>query len=415
MMETKEIIESADELVEKNEIIKEQQSNDLQKKKKLNKFILGIILGICFSTVVFGFVFLCTKSTDKGIISDYTEKKLKLLKGVVDSKFLYNTDKTNMEEGLLKGYISGLGDMYTQYYTKDETAEFLADTNGVFYGIGATFEQAQKGGEIKAVSILDNTPAKEAGVMSGDILVKVDGKDITGQDLDKVVAKVRGEADTKVKITVIRDGKTHDFEIKRAKINVPTVAHKIIDGNIGYIVVSQFAQDTENQFKAALDDVKAKNVKGVVIDLRDNPGGIVDTCVSMLDEILPKGMVVYMQDKNKKREEYFAKDDKKIEVPFVVLTNENSASASEIFAGAIKDTKAGTIIGSKTYGKGVVQELLKLTDGSCIKITTYEYFTPKGNSINKKGITPDIEVTDSDANDNNDVVLNKALQVIKGK
>ena len=314
-----------------------------------------------------------------------------------------------MTEGTYKGLIEGLDDPYSEYFTKEEYKDLQQESSGKYVGIGALVTQDDKNGIISIVKVLDKSPAKKAGLKKDDIIAQVDGKDVTGKELTKVVSKMKGKEDTKVTLKIL-DSKTAKYKtvtLVRKSVDSPSVDSKIIDkkNNIGYIAISEFDQNTAEQFEKHIKKLKKQKVKGIIFDLRYNPGGLYDTVVKMLDDILPEGVIVFTKDKNGNREEEKS-DAKCLKLPIVVLQNEGSASAAEIFSGAIQDFKAGTIVGTKSYGKGVVQNTYPFTDGSALKLTIKKYYTPSGKNINDKGITPDVKVE-------NDAKTDKQLNVAK--
>ena len=324
------------------------------------------------------------------------QQKLTYLEQLIDSYYLYSEDVTEemLEEGIYTGYINALGDPYSVYYDEEATKDLYESTSGEYSGIGVVFSQNMDTKISTAIQVYKNSPAAEAGVKEGDILYKVNGRDVTSEELSDVVAEIRGEEGTTVELTVMRGADLREvtMEVTRRKIAVETVSSEMKAENIGYIRVTEFDKVTYDQFKAALNELNTQEMKGLVIDLRSNPGGSLSTVVDMLDLLLPKGIVVYTEDKNGKREEYSSDAEQVYDGPLAVLVNGFSASASEIFAGAIQDYKAGTIVGTTSYGKGIVQQLLPLSDGTCVKLTVSEYFTPNGRNIHGVGIEPDVEI-----------------------
>lgn len=334
-------------------------------------------------------------------ISDYQEvlEKLRFLDGLVDDYYLEDTKKVEFTEGIYKGFIASLGDPYSTYYTAEEYKAMTEGSSGVYYGIGASVSQDAKTGIITIVKPFKDGPAYKAGMLPGDILYKVNGKEVTGEDLTQVVTKLKGAAGTTVKVSVLRDNKEEPitFTITRNKIEVPTIEYKMLDNKIGYITITEFDAITVEQFNAAVDALEKKGMKGLVVDVRNNPGGLLDAVVKILDRLLPKELLVYTKDKNNVKEEEYAKDNKKVTVPMVVLINGNSASASEIFAGALQDYKVATIVGTTSFGKGIVQKVIPISDGTAVKLTISKYYTPKGRDIHGKGISPDVTIDLTDA------------------
>lgn len=397
-------------------------------KRTKTRFIPGFLLGMLAAFVVIGGLIAGMVLSDvdisiKGIsgkndevsVSETSSKKLKTLEAVIDAYYLNDINREDLENGIYKGLLSGLHDPYSVYYTADEYKELMESTEGVYFGIGSLVSQDIKTGAITAIRVFNDSPAMKAGMKSGDIIYKVDDKEVTGQELDKIVAKMKGKAGTKVKITVYRasDKKYIDLSVTRGKVEVPTVEYKMLDKKkgIGYIQIVEFEEVTYDQFSNAVKALKKQGMKSVVFDVRDNPGGMYQIVCEILDDILPEGTLVYTKDKYG-NEEKQSSDKKALNMPIVVLQNENSASASEIFAGAIQDFKAGKIVGAQSFGKGIVQTVLPLKDGSAIKLTIEDYYTPSGKNIHGKGITPDVNVEVKD-NDKSDVQLEKAIELLK--
>ncbi len=320
--------------------------------------------------------------------------KLSFLETLVDKYYLNDVNPDAFADGIYKGFMSSLKDPYSTYYTKEEYSALMDSSSGSYCGIGATVSQDVKTGIITVVKPFETGPAQKAGILPGDILYTVDGEKVTGLDLTQVVSKMKGKEGTEVQIAIVREGVTEpmNFTITRGEVEVPTVSSQMLKGKIGYIIISEFDEITVGQFVSAVDKLEKDGMKGLVVDVRNNPGGMLTSVVSILDRLLPKGLVVYTEDKYGNRVEQNAKDAIKINVPMAVLINGNSASASEIFAGTIQDDKAGTIIGTTSFGKGIVQKVIPLTDGTAVKMTISKYYTPKGRNIQGIGITPDIKV-----------------------
>lgn len=389
-------------------------------KKNKTKFLPGFLTGAFVMLIVaicvgIGINAVKTETGSKTTISSEVSGKLDFLKEVIDLKYLEKTDEKTLEENIYKGLLQGLNDPYSVYYTKDEYDALKEETSGSYCGIGALVSQNADTGVITAINVFKGSPAEKAGMKNGDIIFKVEDKEVTGEDLNNVVAKMKGEKDTKVKINVYRTSEKEyiDLEITRDKVDVPTVEHKMLDKSkgIGYIQITQFEEVTYDQFKEALDDLKKQGMKSVIFDLRNNPGGLYDTVCEMLDDLLPEGTLVYTKDKDGKKQEKKS-DANFLDMPMVVLQNENSASASEIFAGAIQDFGAGKIVGTQSFGKGIVQSIIPLSDGSAVKLTVEKYYTPKGVNIHGKGITPDVKVEIS-KDGKMDNQLQKAIEVIE--
>lgn len=351
--------------------------------------------------------------TDSDGIGSEVEGKLNAIDSVLESFYFGDVDDETAKDNIYKAYLSSYGDKYTMYYTADEYKALKESTNGKFYGIGAVCQLSGEGG-VLLVDVYDNGAGYQAGLRSGDRVVNVDGRDITGMELSSAVALIKGDKGTSVTLEVIRGTERLTFSAVRDAVEAKTVSYTLLDNNIGYLSISQFEEVTTKQFKAAVEDLQSQGMKGLVIDIRNNPGGLLDTVVGMLKYMLPDGLIVYTEDKQGNRKEYKGQDNDEFNLPLAVIVNGNSASASEIFAGAIQDYGKGTIIGTQTYGKGIVQTVKPLTDGSAIKFTIAKYFTPKGQDIHGKGVTPDMVVeydTDADV----DTQLDAAIKNVEAQ
>lgn len=351
--------------------------------------------------------------TDSDGIGNEVEGKLNAIDSVLESFYFGDVDDETAKDNIYKAYLSSYGDKYTMYYTADEYKALKESTNGKFYGIGAVCQLSGEGG-VLLVDVYDNGAGYQAGLRSGDRVVNVDGRDITGMELSSAVALIKGDKGTSVTLEVIRGTERLTFSAVRDAVEAKTVSYTLLDNNIGYLSISQFEEVTTKQFKAAVEDLQSQGMKGLVIDIRNNPGGLLDTVVGMLKYMLPDGLIVYTEDKQGNRKEYKGQDNDEFNLPLAVIVNGNSASASEIFAGAIQDYGKGTIIGTQTYGKGIVQTVKPLTDGSAIKFTIAKYFTPKGQDIHGKGVTPDMVVeydTDADV----DTQLDAAIKNVEAQ
>ena len=351
--------------------------------------------------------------TDSDGIGSEVEGKLNAIDSVLESFYFGDVDDETAKDNIYKAYLSSYGDKYTMYYTADEYKALKESTNGKFYGIGAVCQLSGEGG-VLLVDVYDNGAGYQAGLRSGDRVVNVDGRDITDMELSSAVALIKGGKGTSVTLEVIRGTERLTFSAVRDAVEAKTVSYTLLDNNIGYLSISQFEEVTTKQFKAAVEDLQSQGMKGLVIDIRNNPGGLLDTVVGMLKYMLPDGLIVYTEDKQGNRKEYKGQDNDEFNLPLAVIVNGNSASASEIFAGAIQDYGKGTIIGTQTYGKGIVQTVKPLTDGSAIKFTIAKYFTPKGQDIHGKGVTPDMVVeydTDADV----DTQLDAAIKNVEAQ
>ena len=351
--------------------------------------------------------------TDSDGIGSEVEGKLNAIDSVLESFYFGDVDDETAKDNIYKAYLSSYGDKYTMYYTADEYKALKESTNGKFYGIGAVCQLSGEGG-VLLVDVYDNGAGYQAGLRSGDRVVNVDGRDITDMELSSAVALIKGDKGTSVTLEVIRGTERLTISAVRDAVEAKTVSYTLLDNNIGYLSISQFEEVTTKQFKAAVEDLQSQGMKGLVIDIRNNPGGLLDTVVGMLKYMLPDGLIVYTEDKQGNRKEYKGQDNDEFNLPLAVIVNGNSASASEIFVGAIQDYGKGTIIGTQTYGKGIVQTVKPLTDGSAIKFTIAKYFTPKGQDIHGKGVTPDMVVeydTDADV----DTQLDAAIKNVEAQ
>ena len=342
---------------------------------------------------------------------DQVETKMEELNYYIDQYYLFDYEDEDIENGIYKGMMAGLGDVYTGYYTPEEYASFMETSNGTYSGIGAMLSQNYDTGIITVVRAFEGSPAAEAGMQTGDLLYMVEGEEVTGTDLSLVVTDLKGVEGTEVHISTLRGTEVMELTLVRRNIQVPTVESRMIDEQIGYIAITEFDDVTDEQFMEALDALESQGMKKLIIDLRDNGGGLVDVTCAILDRLLPEGLIVYTEDKYGNRQEESSDAENYFSGDMAVLVNGNSASASEIFAGAVKDYGVGTLIGTQTFGKGIVQSLFPLSDGSAVKITVSRYYTPAGNNIHEVGITPDI-VLEADGNEEEDNQLQKAIEVL---
>ncbi len=373
-----------------------------------------IVFGACSLVIITAILttLLLTSFGFLGIVpySKYKKyNKLMALDSIINSKFYKKPNDEELQKGMMKGLFYGLGDVYSSYYTKDEMFQLLSLSTGKYVGVGIMVRPDEKSGSIKIDNVIEGGPAEEAGIKKGDLIIKIDGRTYTYQELDLGVKKMRGKEGTPVEVTLSRDGKILTKKIVRREVIVQSVSSKMLEDKIGYIDIKSFEEETYNDFDKAVKTLKSQGMKALIIDVRDDPGGLLDIVQKVAGRIIGKGNVVYTVD-NKGEKSYLKSDfNEKLNLPLVILTNGNSASASEILTGAIIDSGLGISIGTTTYGKGLVQEVIQLKDGSGCKITTAEFFTPKGNSINKKGIKPTIEVKEKDQQ------LPKAMEYLKEK
>ncbi len=411
----------------------EYKKNNPKKKSSVPTLLLGVLLG-AFITVTLcvlgvsqlvskGYIHLGvngeiyvtgTASDESEGIGSKVAGKLNALNSVLSNKFYFDqADEEKSADSIYKAYLSSYDDKYTVYYTADEYKKLMESTSGKFYGVGALCSINESGG-VMVLDAFEDGPAYKAGVRDGDVVIKVDDTDITGMDLSSAVALIKGDKGTQVNLTIVRDDKTYVFSIIRDEIITKTVDYKMMENSIGYIQISQFDEVTTEQFKEALTDLNNQGLKGLIVDIRSNPGGLLNVVVDIVDEIIPKGLIVYTDDVNGNRKEYNGSSDNEITVPMAVLVDGNSASAAEIFAGAVQDYGKGKIIGTQTFGKGIVQTIQPLTDGSAIKYTIAQYYTPKGQVIQGNGVTPNMVVElPKDATE--DLQLDAALEYVKGE
>lgn len=388
---------------------------------KNNKFLKIIAVVLLVITTAFVTRMITVRQV---LSSNENFGKVIVLEKYLRENYLYNKDikDENLETGLLKGLVAGLGDPYSQYLTAEEMAKLSETTTGKFQGIGVIISPDEDG-TVTVISPIKGSPADRAGVESGDKILKINGKDFSAEKINEASKEMRGEKGTTVKILLLKKKnlKTEEVEIKREEIKIDSIIKDKI-GDLGYIGITMFDEETGKDFVKALNELTSEGIKGIILDMRGNPGGVVDAAVEIGDAILPKTSFVTLKDNEGEVVQDYKLDDSYNDIKMVVLVNEGSASASEILAGAIRDLDRAKIIGKKTYGKGVVQNVMSLPGGDGLKLTTSEYFTPSGKSINKKGIVPDIEVDLPDDVEgigidykDTDTQLQKAIEVINEK
>ena len=389
----------------------EQMEQNDQRKAYWSGLLSGLLLAILLIGVIFVGkqvfrIFEAKKiageaqSEDAELLNDYTETKIDVIEDTIHQYYLEEVKRSELENGIYTGLVDALEDPYSVYYSAEELKELQMSTEGIYYGIGAYLSKAANEDYCVISGTIENTPAEEAGLRADDTIYMIDGVDTAGMDINEVVALIKGEEGTKVVLTLVREGESDYLEIpvERRKIESPTVSTKMMENGIGYIEITEFDDVTEDQFAESLAECKAKGMKALILDLRSNPGGNLSTVCEISRMVLPKGMIVYTEDKYGKRDEYTCDGARQLTVPSVVLVNGYSASASEILAGAMKDHGIATIMGTTTFGKGIVQRVISLSDGSAVKLTVSKYYTPNGNDIHEKGIEPDVVVEfDADA------------------
>ena len=395
------------------------------------RFVSGIIIGFLYAVLaVSGLVFYLISQNrmvrqsivgpgESELLTDESVAKIQALESVIDTYYYKSDlDKQDQIDGIYKGLMESLNDPYTEYYTESELKELTADVQGIYFGIGAYVSYDSTLGMARISGVMPGSPAEKAELCIDDIIYEVDKESTQGLSLEEVVGRIKGEAGTQVHLTLVRSGVSDyvEVDVERAQIEVPTVSTEVYEDNIGYLKITEFDEVTTAQFIDGLAELRAQNIEGLIIDLRSNPGGSLATVCDIARQILPEGIIVYTEDKEGHRENYKNEEDHKIDIPLVVLTNQYSASASEILAGAIKDYGLGTLVGKTTYGKGIVQRIFDLRDGTAVKLTVSSYFTPNGVNIHGIGIEPDVEVdfdSEAYANDKTDTQLDKGIEVMK--
>ena len=419
----------------------EQQDKKIIKKFFLSGMFWGFIIGGIFSSVTIfairgiilfrnGNVIQIPDSKNESqtddtealttAIDDDMIKKLRTLESAIDVYYYQEgLDYEAMQTGIFSGFVDALNDPYSEYYTKEELEKVTQDNQGIYYGIGAYVSMDTALSMPKISGVIANTPAEEMGLRENDVIAEVDGVSMYQKSTQDAVSYIRGEEGTTVDLTIYREGEPDYlyFTVERRKVESPTVEHEMM-GEIGYIQIISFDDVTVHQFSEAYDALKAEGMKGLIIDVRSNPGGLLTAVLDISREILPEGLIVYTEDKYGQRNEYSCDGKNEIDIPLVVLINGNSASASEILAGAVQDYGIGTIVGTTTYGKGVVQNIFALSDGSAVKLTISNYFTPNGNNIHGIGVQPDVEVeldVDKYYDEDIDTQIDKALEILNGQ
>lgn len=399
------------------------------KKQKIYKiimliFVTALVTALITSVIVYNYAISgsLVKYINSSSETSDIEKSINKIKKIIDEHYLGDVDESKLKDGALKGYVEAVGDEYTEYYTKEEMDSFEEDTLGNFTGIGIYMVKDTENNVIKVLTPIDGTPAYNAGIQPGDIISKVDGVEYTGEQMTEAANKIKGEVGTTVKLGIIRGTENLEIEIKRENIKINHVESKTLNNNVGYLKLSTFDEGCADEFKQKYDEINAnQNIKALILDLRNNGGGLVEEALNIADYFTDKdSKLLITVDKKEKEEIRKAKQSKYINVPVIVLINENTASASEILAGALRDNGIAKIVGTKSYGKGVIQEVLTLQDGTGIKITTNEYFTPNKTKINKVGIEPDETVNLPETvksvltvEEKDDTQLQKAQELLK--
>lgn len=411
-----------------------EEQHKVQERKENRSFVKGILTGLFIALIISTVALIAGRYTVKNasvtvnsaetgdkkeasVVDNKTMQKMQILQSTIDQYFMEEADAKTMQEGAYHGMVKALEDPYSVYYSAEELEQIKLDTQGVYFGIGAYIGMDTEVGMARISKVMDGSPAEADGVLAGDYIYKVDGEYVKDLTLEEIISKVKGPEGTKVKLTMLRENQTDpvELEVTRRKIESPTVNHKTLDNGISYIQITEFDEVTVDQFTEAFAEEKVSGMNGLILDLRDNLGGNLAAVTEIARQMLPKGMIVYTEDKYGQKEEYTCDGSNELKVPLVVLVNGNSASASEILAGAIKDYKMGTLLGTTTFGKGIVQRIIALSDGSAVKLTVSKYYTPNGNNIHKVGIEPDEELKldiEKYIKDGKDNQLDRAVEII---
>ncbi|MGI6009895.1 MAG: S41 family peptidase [Ruminococcus sp.] len=385
-----------------------------KKRKNIICFAAGVIVT---AAVILGYRFV------SGCIADVTgksvpgsaasEQKIEEICNIIDEQYLFEKEDSNLAESMYAGLLEGLEDPYSCYYTREEYESVSQSNEGHYEGIGVVLMQDADTGAATVAYCYEDGPASKAGVQQGDVISEVNGESVEGMELSEISGMIQ-ESESVISMTIYRESQKQYLEVKVTKedVEIPSVSHEMKEDKTGYIAINQFTAVTAEQFKEAYQDLQDQGMESLIVDLRDNPGGLLDGVCDTLNSFMPEGLLVYTEDKKGNREEYFSEGETPIEVPLAVLVNENSASAAEIFAGAVQDHNVGTLVGTTTYGKGIVQKTFGLSDGSVIKLTISSYYTPNGENIHGKGIEPDITVEQPE-DTQEDVQLQKAMEILR--
>ena len=367
----------------------------MEQKKFVRGFLMGMVCMLLIGGIGLGiYQYADASERNQGAVTDAFVEKAKLIEETVKDNYTGEIDDQDMEEYMYKGLMASLGDPYSAYYTSEEYEELNAETTGSYQGIGVVMQQDADTGEVKVLRCYEGGPGAEAGLLPEDVLIQVNGENVAGLELSEVVDLVKSSEGGTASLIISREGESDYLEINvpLEEVNIPVVEYEMLEDNIGYISIYEFTGQAVSQYEEAFEELQSQGMKRMIIDVRNNPGGLLTSVCDLLEDMLPEGLMVYTEDKDGKRQEYTCDGENELEMPLVVLVNGNSASASEIFAGAIQDYGTGTIVGTTTFGKGVVQSLIPFTDGSAIKTTTAKYYTPSGRCIHGTGIEPDVEV-----------------------
>ncbi|ONI38224.1 peptidase S41 [Candidatus Epulonipiscium fishelsonii] len=374
--------------------------------------------GVGFAlSLAIGFIGTAFINAENGV---EINEKMDAIEQILEESYVGEINPQKMEEGIYKGFVSGVGDPYTSYFTPEEFEDFMSQTRGIYVGIGVQMTIDKTDNNITIVEVFPDSPAEKAGILPKDKIIGAAGSPLTGDDFDLAPELITGEEGTSVVVKIYRPStdETINFLVERARVVYPSVDYEMMDNQIGYIHLRQFEELTHEQFNEALNDLEKQGAKGIVLDLRNNTGGFLDVTENIVDELIPQGIIVSTKD-NSGEIVHSESDDKYTDIPLVVLVNEQSASASEVLSGALKDHNRAKLVGTRTFGKGIVQSIMPFIDGSAIKITTAEYYTPSGISIQGIGIEPDYLVElpvelmiEPDLTLEQDLQLQKAIEVL---
>lgn len=419
------------ELEDVSEEESKEQTEECSDKKQQHKRKGG-----CFKTVMLAFAMvivvgvsffagrhsvMTSSGFGTGLNNGTILRKLSLLEAYTGKYYLNKIDADNVEQNIYKGFAKGLQDPYAEYYTKEEFKQLTEEDSGEYEGIGISVAKDTDTGYAEIVSVFKDQPAYKAGLKTGDLIIAVNKKSTMNMELQEVVSEIKKKENKKVVLTIYRDKKSKDYTVKKSSVQLDTVSYKMKEKKIGYIAVSQFLENTGDQFDKAVTALEKKGMRSLIIDLRDNGGGLLNTCTQMVSRVIDKDkLIVYTKDKEGNKEEFKSDSGKTLDIPIIILVNGNTASASEIMTGCLKDYGKATVVGTTTYGKGIVQNIMPLTDGSAIKFTIAKYYTPNGTDIHKKGIKPDVKVKMSDAqwkkaqtDEKADKQLKKAIELLE--
>lgn len=404
----------------------EENGRSSRKKGSTGKGILiGVLIVLIPLIAIIGGGAYFLKSTgsrisvvsESGLDLKAIGNKLSVIQSIIDSSFLFDYDEEELVENIYAGYLEGLGDPYTCYYTAEEYNDMMESSEGTYYGIGVMISQEIDTGRVYIIRVFSGSPSEEAGIKAGDVIETVAGKEVTGMDLNEVVSLIKGAEGTTVQVKVYREdgGRELTLDVERRQVDVDTVYYRMLDNKIGYLELTEFDAVSTEQFRNALDDLKAQGMESLILDLRNNPGGLLDVAVDIADELIDTGVVVSIADKNGDSQSYEADNEGSLGIPLAVLVNGDSASASEVLSGCIRDYGVGTLVGTKTFGKGIVQNIIPLTDGTAMKVTTAHYYTPNGEDIHGEGIAPDVVVEEDTETEDVDEQLEAAIEVLTKK